>query len=58
MAHMAHIGLPPPSVEFMLKTIADWMAQHLHAKVTVRIDYRDGTHEVSESDHRGLKTGD
>lgn len=50
---MAYIRMPPPSVELMLHDFADWMAQHAQAKVTVRIDYRDGTHSTSEIDHRG-----
>jgi hypothetical protein len=50
---MAYLKLPPPSVEMMLDQFADWMAQHAGAKVTVRLDYRDGTHVVSENDHRG-----
>lgn len=51
---MAYVRLPPPSVEQMLADFADWMAQHAQAKVTVRLDYRDGTHEVTEIDRRGL----
>ena len=50
---MAYVRMPPPSVEQMLEQFADWMAQHAQAKVTVRIDYRDGTHTTTEIDHRG-----
>ena len=44
---------PPPSIELMLETFADWMAQHADVKVTVKLDYRDGTHTVTEIDRRG-----
>ena len=37
----------------MLETFADWMAQHADVKVTVKLDYRDGTHTVTEIDRRG-----
>lgn len=50
---MAYMRVPPPSVEEMLTDFADWMAKHAQAKVTVRLDYRDGTHSVTEIDHRG-----
>lgn len=50
---MAYTRVPPPSVERMLEDFANWMAQHASAKVTVRIDYRDGTHQTTEIDHRG-----
>ena len=53
--NMAYVRQPPPSVEAMLDQFADWMAQHAQAKVMVRIDYRDGTHAVSEIDYRGPK---
>ena len=52
---MAYVKTPPPSIELMLEDFADWMAQHAQAKVTVRIEYRDGTHTISETDHRGSK---
>ena len=51
---MAYVRQPPPSIELMLEDFANWMAQHAEAKITVRIDYRDGTHHVSEIDRRGL----
>ena len=50
---MTYVRMPPPSVEKMLDDFADWMARHAQAKITVRIDYRDGTHQTSEIDHRG-----
>ena len=50
---MAYVRMPPPSVEQMLEQFADWMAQHAQAKITVRIEYRDGTYQTSEIDHRG-----
>ena len=50
---MAFIRIPPPSVEQMLTDFADWMAQHAQAKVTVRLDYRNGAHQTTEIDHRG-----
>ena len=50
---MAYIRMPPPSVEEMLDKFANWMAQHAQAKITVRIDYRDGTHQTTEIDLRG-----
>jgi len=50
---MAYFRQPPPSIETMLVSFADWMAQHASAKVTVRLDYRDGTHQTTEIDHRG-----
>lgn len=50
---MAYVIPPPPSVELMLYDFADWMAQHAQAKVTVRFDYRDGTHTTVEMDRRG-----
>jgi hypothetical protein len=50
---MAYVRTPPPSVEQMLDDFADWMAKHAQAKVTVRLDYRDGTHQTTEIDHRG-----
>lgn len=49
---MAYLRMPPPSVEIMLDTFVDWMAQHAHAKITLRVDYPDGTHTVTEIDHR------
>ena len=52
---MTYLKLPPPSAEIMLETIADWLAQYMSAKVTIRIDYRDGQHQISEIDHRGIK---
>lgn len=50
---MAYIKMPPPSIELMLDQFADWMAQHASAKVTVRMDFRDGAHRTYETDHRG-----
>lgn len=50
---MAYVRMPPPSIELMLDQFADWMAQHAQAKVTVRLDFRDGTHWTAEADHRG-----
>jgi hypothetical protein len=47
------LRFPPPSVESMIDQFADWMAQHAQAKVTVRLDFRDGTHWTAETDHRG-----
>lgn len=50
---MAYVRLPPPTVEQMLDDFATWMAQHAQAKITVRIEYLDGTHQTTEIDHRG-----
>ena len=50
---MAYVIPPPPSAELMLEDFADWMAQHARAKVTIRFDYRDGTHTTTEMDRRG-----
>jgi hypothetical protein len=52
---MAYVKIPPPSIEAMLDQFADWMAQHAGAKVTVRMDFHDGTNWTSESDHRRLR---
>ena len=52
---MAYVRQPPPSIEAMLDQFADWMAQHAQAKVTVTIDYRDGSSTTTEVDHRGPK---
>lgn len=45
---MAYVRQPPPSIESMLDQFADWMARHAQAKVTVRMDYRDGTHGLRD----------
>jgi len=50
---MAYVIIPPPSIETMLFDFADWMAQHAGAKVSVKIEYRDGRHQTQETDHRG-----
>lgn len=50
---MAYVKQPPPSIEAMLDQFADWMAQHAQAKVSVRIEYRDGTNTTIETDHKG-----
>ena len=50
---MAFMRLPPPSVEDMLEQFTDWMAQHAHAKITVRLDFRNGTYHIFNIDHRG-----
>lgn len=52
---MAYVRQPPISIEAMLDQFADWMAQHAQAKVTVTIDYRDGSSTTTEVDHRGPK---
>ena len=52
---MAYVRQPPPSVEAMLDQFADWMAKHAQAKVTTRIEYRDGTYVESACDYRGPK---
>lgn len=50
---MAYVRIPPPSIEQMLKEFVNWMARHAQAKVTVRMDYRDGSHHTMEMDYRG-----
>lgn len=54
---MAHYTNPSsaPSVEHMLQTFAEWMAQHTHAQVTVRIDYQGGAHSTSVVDCRSTQ---
>jgi len=50
---MAHPYIPPPeptSVEEMLRQFSEWMAEHMRAKITVRIDYKDGTQHTSVID--------
>lgn len=49
---MAYLRQPPPSMEFILETFADWMAQHGQVMVTVRIDYKNGTYFNTKIDHR------
>lgn len=49
---MTYVRLPPPTVEQMLEDFTSWMAQHAQVKVTVRIDYQDGTHTTTEFDRR------
>lgn len=49
---MAHPDVAPPTIEYMLNIFVKWMAYHARAKITVRIDYVDGTHQTTELDYR------
>lgn len=53
---MTYLRTPHPSLETMLETLAEGIAQHLWAKVEIRIDYRDSARRVVEVDYRGLQT--
>ncbi len=49
---MAHAQTLPPSVEQMLEDFTSWMARHAQAKITVRMDYPDGSYHVTTQDYR------
>jgi hypothetical protein len=55
---MAYVVMPPPSVEEMLEEFVDWMAQHAYAKISVQIEYSDGTSQSTVIDRRIGKRGD
>ena len=49
---MATVYIPPPSVEDMLDAFVQWMAHHARAKISVKIEYENGTHKTLELDYR------
>lgn len=54
---MAHIQMPPPSVEILISYCVEWLARNLRAKVTVTVWKSEADHYTEEYDARGLKVG-
>lgn len=54
---MAYVQ-PPPSVEYMLEEFVEWMAQHSRTRISVKIEYSDGTSQETVIDRRYGKRGE
>ena len=52
---MAHVYSTPPSVETMLEIFVRWMAHHSRTKITMKIEYHDGTYKTTTIDYLGHK---
>lgn len=49
---MAKYNIPPPTVQTMLAVIVEWLARHLHAKVTLTVDECEHHNFTAECDGR------